>query len=128
MSPLNTIKRLGVLLLMIALLLQSFSRVLIIGDYYLNTESYAAHCENKANPIMHCNGKCQMAKKLKQAYESEKADPNKKIVINNEFYCLERYSVSLSLIAFDSDKQSFSLMHNPKIKDFPHSIFKPPTV
>jgi hypothetical protein len=32
----------------------------------VNLEAYKKACVNKAKPMMHCNGKCQMLKKLKK--------------------------------------------------------------
>lgn len=52
-------------LVLLAFFLQSFSRTWVVADYWLNTGYYAAHCENKARPEMHCNGKCQMMKNIK---------------------------------------------------------------
>ena len=54
-----------------AFLIQTFSKPFIIADYYANTADYAKNCINKLIPAMHCNGKCQMMKKLQ---EQEKKD------------------------------------------------------
>ena len=49
-----------------ALIAQSFSRSLLLADYLVNVEAYKKQCVNKAKPMLHCNGKCQMLKKLKK--------------------------------------------------------------
>ncbi|MBB2150491.1 hypothetical protein [Pedobacter gandavensis] len=67
------LKRFTAVLLLITLLLAQFSRVFVYAGFELN-ERYIATvlCENKDKPAMHCNGKCYLAKKLKQAEEKEK--------------------------------------------------------
>jgi len=52
--------------LLTALLAQTFSRSLAMADYLVNMEAYKKACVNKAKPMLHCNGKCQMLKKLKK--------------------------------------------------------------
>lgn len=56
----------------------------VIADYYTNTAKYAANCENKARPKMHCNGKCQMMKKLKQEEKKDQENPERKDENKNE--------------------------------------------
>ncbi len=54
------------ILLFTALLAQTFSRSLAIADYLVNLDAYKKACVNKAKPMLHCNGKCQMLKKIKK--------------------------------------------------------------
>jgi hypothetical protein len=52
-------------LLCLLVLSQAFSKWLIVMEYALNKEYIAQNlCLNKARPRMHCNGKCQLMKKL----------------------------------------------------------------
>jgi len=37
-----------------------------MADYMVNLEAYKKACVNKAKPMLHCNGKCQMLKKMKK--------------------------------------------------------------
>lgn len=47
------------------LLTQVFSKWLIVIDYTINKEAIAKNlCLNKNKPLLHCNGKCQLAKKI----------------------------------------------------------------
>ncbi|OUJ72729.1 hypothetical protein [Hymenobacter crusticola] len=58
-------------------LLQTFSREVLVVDYALNQATITARfCVNKAKPAMHCNGKCYFAKQLRQQQEREKQLPN----------------------------------------------------
>jgi hypothetical protein len=47
-------------------MVQTFSRSIAMADYMVNLEAYKKACVNKAKPMMHCNGKCQMLKKMKK--------------------------------------------------------------
>lgn len=62
----------------------TFSRVFRVADYYVNTEAYSKNCENKARPKLHCNGKCQMMKKLKQDEQKEQQAPDSKSSAKSE--------------------------------------------
>jgi hypothetical protein len=60
-----------------------------MADYLLNTNVYAKNCENKARPKMHCNGKCQMMKKIreeesKNQQNSERKAENLKQVLSSQ--------------------------------------------
>ena len=58
-------KGLLVPILLLLLMMQAFSKWMILLEYELNKEYIAAKlCENKARPILKCKGKCQLAKKL----------------------------------------------------------------
>ena len=61
-------------------LLQTFSRELLVADFYANrTEITARYCVNKSRPLLHCDGKCYFAKQLKKQEErqSKSAGPLK---------------------------------------------------
>ncbi len=126
LTCLITYKQLGVIILLIALLLQLLNRVLIISDYYLNTQSYAAKCENKARPMLHCNGKCQMAKKLAKQEKKDQQNPESRGGNKNDFYFFNQYLVTLPLLASYREKQNFPLLPDPETINRPHSVFKPP--
>lgn len=59
-------------LLISLVLLQTFSREVLVVDFTLNRATITARfCVNKARPQLHCDGKCYFAKKLKQQEERE---------------------------------------------------------
>lgn len=61
-------------ILILLMLMQTFSKWIILADYQINREYIArVLCENKSRPMLHCNGKCQLAKKL----AAEQEDANK---------------------------------------------------
>jgi hypothetical protein len=55
-----------------------FCRDILIVDYYNNTASYAINCINKARPNLHCEGKCQLMKKLKEVEKKEQENSERK--------------------------------------------------
>ncbi len=57
---------------------QTFNRAAVVANYYTNTAAYAKNCVNKAKPQMHCNGKCQMMKKLKEEEKKEQQNNERK--------------------------------------------------
>jgi hypothetical protein len=53
-------------------LLQSFSREVLLVDFALNQSVITArYCVNKARPALHCDGKCYFAKKARQQEERQ---------------------------------------------------------
>ena len=111
---------------MLALIFQSFQPALIIGDYYINTESYAAHCENKANVQMHCNGKCQMMKKLKQEEEKDQKNPQRKADNNKEIVFYLEIPFQFNVIVSAPQPKSYGLLPVLSPMARPHDIFHPP--
>lgn len=54
----------GVVILLIAFSFQTLQKGWLLSDYLLHTEKYEALCVNKSKPKMHCDGKCQLSKKM----------------------------------------------------------------
>lgn len=64
-------------ILLLLLSVQTFYQAGLVGWFYANQDSIArAHCVNKNRPQMHCDGKCYLAKKLKQAEQQEANSPS----------------------------------------------------
>ena len=64
-------------LLISLVLLQTFSREVLVVDFTLNRAAITARfCVNKARPQLHCDGKCYFAKQLKKQEERENKAPN----------------------------------------------------
>lgn len=58
------------------LLLQTFSRELLVLDYQVHKERITElFCVNKDKPTLHCNGKCHLAKQLRKSSDSESKAP-----------------------------------------------------
>jgi hypothetical protein len=64
--------------LLLSFLAQTFSKYVLIADYLSNTAAFAQKCVNKDKPSMHCNGKCQLCKKMEQQENPDKQAPERK--------------------------------------------------
>jgi hypothetical protein len=63
-------------LLISLVLLQTFSREVLVVDFTLNRATITArYCVNKAQPQLHCNGQCYFAKQLKKQEDREAKAP-----------------------------------------------------
>jgi len=63
---------------------------------------YAKNCENKAFPAMHCNGKCQLMKKLRQEQKDDQDNRERLINGKNEVVFFSRSALaSLSIPVTD---------------------------
>ena len=69
-------KALSVILLSVVILLQPLSKLVLVAEYQVN-KNYIAEflCVNKSKPTLHCNGKCQLNKELRQAEQHEQKLP-----------------------------------------------------
>jgi hypothetical protein len=97
-------------------------------DYYANTNAYARNCINKARPAMHCNGKCQMMKKILEAEkknaekEAWKFQYKAEVLSSRSFY-------SYILMAPDflfNKAVPYEPGNRPVDRSFP--MFRPPSV
>lgn len=70
-------------------LCQTFSGTFILVDFYANQKFIAkTSCENRNRPSMHCNGKCQLKKKLSQEQNKDQQNPERKNINHNEIVSL----------------------------------------
>jgi hypothetical protein len=113
-------------MLLVAFAMQTFQRGLIILDYYTHTASFAKDCENKARPMLHCNGKCQMMKKLKQEEKKDQQNPERKSENKNETWTSASYFTTLSLQLPEEETHTYPIMPDASLADQSYSIFHPP--
>jgi hypothetical protein len=72
------VKLISVVCLAIIVLLKMMAMPLACLDYALNKQFIASVlCENKAKPVMHCNGKCHLRKQLAKASETPESQNDK---------------------------------------------------
>ncbi len=66
-------------LLLVSVLLQTFSQAVICVDFYANQDYIAKTlCENRDKPMLHCCGRCQLRKRLHGEAEKDKDSPVRK--------------------------------------------------
>lgn len=113
--------------LIISFTAQTLGGFMIEIDYYFRTAAYEKDCVNKAKPMMHCNGKCQMAKKIMQEQNKDQQAPERKTVNRNDitlsaksFFASIKLPVFLIIPAF---KRTYVFQH---IVGRSLDIFHPP--
>ncbi len=111
-------------ILLVAISLQILNRAVIYIDYYANTAAYAKNCVNKALPMMHCNGKCQMMKKLKEQEKKDGQLPDKRSV-NDEVISSKSFFASISYFSVTA-KPAYNSFAGACITNMPRSFFHPP--
>jgi hypothetical protein len=120
------LKQMTALLFLLLFAMQTFSRAFIVLDYYTNTKAFAKNCVNKSRPKMHCNGKCQMMKKLKQEEKKDEQLPERKDAGKNEIFSGHSFSFELPASFSNNISIAYPLFNADKISDMPRSIFRPP--
>jgi hypothetical protein len=118
-------KQVVALIFLGAFFAQTFSKTIIVTGYYANTKAYAKNCENKSKPHMHCNGKCQMIKKLKQEENNDKQNPDRKADNKNEVLSSRSYFPSIDAIVMQCDNE-YPAFENSVIIHRTLNIFHPP--
>lgn len=98
-----------------------------MADYKINTQAYAKNCINKAKPKMHCNGKCQMMKKLQQEEKKDQQDPDRKG--ENKLNVLSSKSFFTTVPFYKNYfvKKEYPTLTSPKETKRSFEIFHPPS-
>jgi hypothetical protein len=90
---------------------EAFHSIFLIADYYVNTQAYTVNCVNKNKPQMHCNGKCQLSKKIQQESKKDQDNPERKLSDKNETVLSSKsFAPSLPLVLISdirADQQIF---------------------
>jgi len=116
--------------LIMLVLTQAFSKWFVVFEYNANRNYIANNlCVNKSKPKMHCNGKCQMMKRLADEEKQNSSNSNipSKIKVQEVFFSDEINKVMLPLLAFVTscyNEEPPILKHNSPIS----SIFHPPAI
>jgi len=121
------LKQLIALVLITAFVIQTFSGGVVMLDYYTNTTTFAKNCVNKARPALHCNGKCQMMKKLKQQENTNKQTPGRSNENRTEvlYFSANQFIVQFIPVSIDVTYPSFKDRSTTKIA---FDFFQPPRV
>ena len=99
-----------------------------MADYMFNLEAYKKACVNKAKPMMHCNGKCQMLKKMKKQ-EGENGGNAAAPKFNQFEVVLSSKSFFPSLLVISTNNRiSFCAYNENATSNYLGTIFQPPGV
>lgn len=115
------------IIFLLSFALQTFSTALIIADYFTNTAAFAKNCENKAKPQMHCNGKCQMMKKLQQQEQKDQQNSNGKEGSKNGTVLFSQTAFAYIIPALPNLTLAYNSHSNSgNIQKMPRTVFHPP--
>jgi hypothetical protein len=120
-------KFIAVTIFILLLLTQTFSKWLMVAGYSINKDYISKNiCENRDKPKLHCNGKCQLMKKM--AAEEESSNSSNGAVIKLPFSEVWCNDVTATTFTCSTPAKplhgSFYLVK--KTSSFLSSIFHPP--
>jgi hypothetical protein len=113
-------------ILLIAFAAQTFTKELLVLDYYTNTTAFEKDCVNKDKPMMHCCGRCQLRKKLLQQENSDKQNPEQRDNKNEVVLSSKSFFATVPLIKEQACDITYPELSCGKEIKMPHSIFHPP--
>jgi len=110
-----------------SIFIQTFSTYIIKADFYLNRSYIAKNlCVNRDNPQMHCNGKCYLAKRIREQENPDRQSPTSK----NDRFDVAPFFVPKPFkieYTFSDRKSLFIIMNDGSLSTFHRSIFHPPS-
>lgn len=75
------------LFLLAAFMASTFSRAIIVADFYANQDYIARTlCVNRNNPAMHCAGRCQLCKRLNNDTRQDQNNPERRAEIKEVLF------------------------------------------
>jgi hypothetical protein len=116
------------------MLTQALQGFVTLVNWKINqTEITEKYCENKANPMLNCNGQCYLSKQLKkqeevQAFEqhqNNKKIPTPKKSKENELFLDHNFSI-VSILKINFITSSFANLEEKYVFDFTFRNFHPP--
>ena len=100
------VKKVFAFLLLAAFAVQSFNNSFIVFSFYINQKKIAATlCENRYRPMLHCDGNCVLAKKIKQEEHNNNQNPERKLESKNEIISSKSFFAGLLYTPFKKDIQ-----------------------
>ncbi len=124
-----TYHQLAAFIFITAFFAHTFNKYFFIAGYYTNIGMYAKNCENKARPQMHCNGKCQMMKKLQQEEKKDQENPNRKGDNKNEITLFSKsFFATVNLYRLFCLKKQYPSLQIQKETDRSFEVFHPPSL
>ena len=119
------LKKLAALTLLLAFVAQTFSAPFIRLDYFFSPADYARNCINKARPKMHCNGQCQVMKKIREEEKKEQQSEERKMSSKLEVLFGDSYPVVLQA-PFLNTTSTYIIHREDALSKMPRTVFHPP--
>jgi len=119
-------KKISALILLLAFAAQSFSQGIALIQFHIQRAYIIkTQCINRYRPMMHCDGKCVLAQKLKQQEKKEKQNPDLKMDARHEVVSSRSFFSTLVLNIISTPKKYFLFSDN-RTADRPADFFHPP--
>ena len=124
------VRRTAAFFLLLSFLAQTFSKYILIADYCTDTAAFTEKCINKDKPWMHCNGKCQLCKKMEQQDNPDKQTPERKSGNDKNDPLLFRsgFSDLASLFSIPASSIRHPRTASDRPVAMPRTIFHPPGI
>ena len=114
-----------VLLLLLAFIASTFSKAVIVVDFYANQDYIAKNlCENRDKPMMHCCGRCLLRKRLAHEENQDKNNPEREN--NKEVLFLEDVAPALPAPVLSFTRLPYTPLVARGPVDQTADIFHPP--
>ncbi|MEO8822084.1 MAG: hypothetical protein ABI366_00820 [Ginsengibacter sp.] len=120
-------KVLATIFLTCVIFIQTFSTYFIKADFYLN-QSFIAKtlCVNQDKPMMHCNGKCYLSKKITDQQKKDHSPISKTEKFDVQSYFLPD-AFLINNTFFVVFHHNYFMKKENVVSFFSTSIFHPPT-
>jgi hypothetical protein len=116
-------------ILIIAFTGQTFNQSWYYLGYIIEKKAYMSRCINKSHPEMHCDGKCQLMKKIQEQERKEQGQaPKMKMASKLEVLSSKSFFLSSLEIPVQNKKNNFSDLVIGTPVDKSSSIFHPPSI
>ncbi|MES1215758.1 MAG: hypothetical protein ABUT20_09580 [Bacteroidota bacterium] len=120
-------KKILTFLLLVAFCAQCFNNAFIVLSFYANQKYIASKlCENKYKPMLHCDGKCVLAKKLKQEENKDNQNPERKMENKNEVISSRSFFAD-AIFPFNKERKTYFDYVDDEINHYSPAIFHPPS-
>jgi len=121
------LKILATIFLTSVIFVQTFSTYFIKVDFYLN-QSYIAKnlCVNREKPMMHCNGKCYLSKKITEQEKKDNSPISKTERMDIQLFFLPETLLLENTFSIILKRHYIIKEENP-VSSFSTSTFHPPT-
>ncbi|RAK66108.1 hypothetical protein [Hymenobacter edaphi] len=117
-----------VVFLSLLILLQSFSREVLVLDYALRWQRITEQfCVNKARPQLRCNGRCHLRKQLARTDDAEKKAPQGAAKLKFEALPLARFGFQPPARPTATARPAFRPLRSPRTgMEVNRDVFRPP--
>ena len=112
--------------MLLAFAAQTFRGSIVVLDYYTNSAAFAKNCVNKAKPKMHCNGKCQLMKKMQEEEEENQQLPERKFENKMEVLSSKSFFNNSPTLFSVTVPKAIAIEKKVLIKDISYAFFHPP--